>query len=81
MEAGRQTRRPDGILRQTEEYTREEPLQAVGIAFVVGLVLTLLPIGGIIAGLARLSLSLVRPALLVLGAIKAYEEFSQRQKD
>lgn len=71
----------DGFLRQTEEFAREEPIQAVGFAFVAGLVLTLLPVGAIVAGLVRLSLALVRPALMVLGAVKAYEEFNQRHHD
>lgn len=59
--------------------TREEPIRAVSIAFFVGLVLTLLPIGGIIAGLLRLAFGLVRPALLILGATKVYEEIQKRQ--
>ncbi len=69
----------DGLAARTEQYAREEPIRAVSIAFFVGLVLTLLPIGGIIAGLLRLAFGLVRPALLILGATKVYEEIQKRQ--
>ena len=54
-------------------------MQALGIAFAAGLVLTLLPIGSLVAGLMRLAFALVRPALLVLGAVKAYEQFNEKQ--
>jgi hypothetical protein len=69
----------DTFVQRTEEFTREEPLKAVGIAFVAGLFMTLLPIGSLIGGILRLALTLVRPALLVLGAIKLYEEIDRRQ--
>ena len=69
----------DTLVHRTEEYTREEPLKAVGVAFVAGLFMTLLPVGSIISGLLRLVLALVRPALLILGAIKLYEEIDRRQ--
>lgn len=69
----------DALVHRTEEYTREEPLKAVGIAFVAGLFMTLLPVGAIIGGLLRLVLALIRPALLILGAIKLYEEIESRQ--
>ena len=42
-------------------------MRAVGIAFVAGLVLTLLPVGAMVAGLVRLAISLLRPALFILG--------------
>jgi hypothetical protein len=69
----------DTFVHRAEDYTREEPLKAVGIAFAAGLLMTLLPIGPIVGGLVRLALALIRPALLVLGAIKVYEEFDRRQ--
>lgn len=69
----------DDLTSRTEEFARQEPVRAVGIAFVVGLVLTLLPIGAIIGGLLRLALSLVKPALLILGATKVYDELQKRQ--
>ena len=76
---GTSTEDENDFVHRTEQYAREEPLKAVGVAFVAGLILTLLPIGGIIAGLVRLALTLVRPALLILGAVKLYEEIDRRQ--
>jgi hypothetical protein len=65
---------------RAEQFACEEPYQAIGVAFLAGLILTLLPVGAIIAGILRLTLALVRPALVVLGAVKLYEEISRRQK-
>lgn len=70
----------EDIRARTEQYARQEPMQALGVAFIVGLILTLLPIGSLIAGILRLVLALVRPALVVLGAVKLYEEINQRQQ-
>lgn len=68
----------DQFTERTVEYARQEPMRAVGIAFVVGLILTLLPIGAMVAGLVRLALTLVRPALMILGATKLYDEIQKR---
>lgn len=69
----------EDIRSRTEQYARQEPLQALGAAFIGGLLLTLLPVGSLLALILRLTLSLVRPALVVLGAVKLYEEISKRQ--
>jgi hypothetical protein len=69
----------DDLRSRTEQYAREEPMQAVGVAFVAGLILTLLPVGAIIAGILRLILALLRPALVILGAVKVYEEVNRRK--
>lgn len=63
---------------RAQEFARKEPAQAVGIAFLAGLVLTLLPVGRIVSVLIRLAFALVRPALLILGAVKLCEEFDKR---
>jgi hypothetical protein len=34
-----------------------------------------------VGGVLRLSLSLLRPALLILGAVKLYEEIEKRQHE
>lgn len=70
----------DELKERAEHFAREEPMQAVGAAFVAGLLLTLLPVGSVIAGIVRLAFALLRPALVVLGAIKLYEEVSRRQR-
>jgi hypothetical protein len=57
---------------------REEPAKALGIAFLTGLICTVLPVGRLVAGLVRLAFALLPPALLVLGGIKAWEEIEKR---
>ncbi|HEY2342483.1 MAG TPA: hypothetical protein VGH90_05605 [Chthoniobacteraceae bacterium] len=71
----------ESALRRAEDYTREEPLKAVGLAFTAGLILTLLPVGAILAAIVRLAVTLLRPALLILGAIKLYEEIDHRRNE
>jgi hypothetical protein len=63
-----------------EKSVREEPIKTAGLAFVAGIFLTVLPVGRIVGGLVRLALALVRPALLILGVVKAVEEFDKRSK-
>jgi hypothetical protein len=70
----------DEMKERAEQFARDEPMQAVGAAFVAGLLLTLLPIGTVVAGVIRLAFALLRPALVVLGAVKLYEEISRRQR-
>jgi hypothetical protein len=68
----------DEVRHQAEAYVRDEPAKAVGIAAVVGILLTVLPVGSLIFGIVRLALGLLKPALLVLGGMKAYEEIQKR---
>lgn len=63
----------------TEKYAREEPVKAVGWTFLIGLIIAMLPLGKILGGIVRLFGSLVRPALLVLGAMKVFEEIDKRR--
>jgi hypothetical protein len=63
-----------------EKAAQREPLKCAAIAFMGGVVLTVLPVGAIVGGLARLALVAVRPALVVLGALKVIEEVERRTK-
>ena len=63
---------------RAQEFARKEPAQAVGVAFLAGLVLTVLPVGRLLAMLVRLAFVLARPLLLILGAVKLCEEFEKR---
>ena len=63
---------------RAQEFARKEPAQAVGVAFLAGLVLTVLPVGRLLAVLVRLAFVLARPLLLILGAVKLCEEFEKR---
>jgi hypothetical protein len=68
----------DELRTRTEEYVREEPVKSVGIALAAGVFLTIFPVFSIVFGVLRLALSLLRPALLVLGGIKLFEEYQRR---
>lgn len=63
----------DEIVQRTEQYARREPVKAVTSAFGIGFLIHLLPVGGIIGMFASVAFSLLRPALLVLGVMKAWE--------
>jgi len=70
----------DQFTERTADFARQDPMKAIGIAFGAGLLLTLLPVGAIVAGLARLAVALIRPALMILGATKVYDEFQKRNR-
>ena len=64
----------------TQEFVREDPAKAVGLALLGGVLLTVLPVGRLISALVRLLIALTRPVLLVLGVVKLYEEYQKTQK-
>jgi hypothetical protein len=64
----------------TQKMIREEPAKAIGIALLAGVLLTIFPVGRVLGALVRLIFALARPFLLVLGALKVYEEFEKKQK-
>jgi len=63
---------------QAQDFVRTEPAKAVGIAFIAGIILTVLPVGRLVGALVRLSFVLIRPLLLILGAVKLCEELQKR---
>lgn len=65
----------DELRSRMEDAVREAPGQSAAIALAAGFVLALLPIGAIIGGVLRLALHMLKPALLVLGLMKAWEEY------
>jgi len=69
----------DVLVTRVESYTREEPIRAVSAAFGVGILLTLLPIGGIISLMGRVVFLLARPLLMVLGLVKLADEWESRK--
>ena len=69
----------EDFVGQAEEYVRENPGQALLYAFVAGYVLNRLPLGGIVRGLARLSLLALRPAVLVYGATRVYQAAQEKK--
>jgi hypothetical protein len=63
-----------------EKCARQEPVKCATIAFLMGLVVTVLPVGQILGALIRLAFGLIRPALVVLGAVKVFEEIEKRRE-
>jgi hypothetical protein len=68
------------LIAYAEKCATKEPLKTSLIAFIAGLLLTILPIGQIAGALTRLLFSLARPALVVLGAMKVFEEIEKRRQ-
>lgn len=68
----------DELRARAEAYVRDEPSKSVGIALAAGIFLTIFPVGRLLFALVRVALALLKPALLVFGGIKAYEEIQKR---
>lgn len=67
---------PTGVdqwLVQADDFARREPTKAVVSAFGAGVLLNLLPIGAVVGVITAVAFSLIRPALLFLGLMKAFE--------
>ena len=56
-----------------EAQIRREPIRAVILAFAGGFFLCLLPLGKLLGVLIRISLLLLKPALLIIGLVKVLE--------
>jgi hypothetical protein len=63
----------EAALSETEDYVRQKPTQSLLCAFVAGYILNRLPLGRIVAGLVRLLVAALRPAILIYGAAKLYQ--------
>lgn len=63
----------DTLFQRADDFARREPLRATASAFGAGFLLNLLPLGAIAAALVTIAFSLLRPALLLLGLLKAGE--------
>ena len=68
-----------GWCSTAEKCARQEPAKCAAIAFIAGLVITMLPVGAILGALVRLVFGLIRPILVVLGAMKVIEEIEKRR--
>lgn len=66
------------IKSRAEDFTKTEPMQALGAAAGTGLLFAVLPVGRILWGLFRMSFKLAKPALLIFGAVAVYQELSRR---
>lgn len=61
------------ILHDAETMARREPAKAVAVAFGIGLLFHVLPKRLIVATATTAALTLVKPALLTFGIVKAVE--------
>lgn len=59
--------------RCCEDAVRRSPLLAVACAATVGYLLQVLPLSRLVGGIIRLTLSLLKPALLIYGTAKVVE--------
>jgi hypothetical protein len=71
---------PQPPLQPLVTRVQQEPAKSVLSAFVMGLILSVFPVGRVIAFFVGLGLTLLRPALLVLGGLKVWEEVARRRK-
>ncbi len=68
----------EDISARAQDFARKEPAQAAGVAVLAAFVLIVLPVNRLLGGLVRLAFALLRPVLLILGAVKVFEEFEKR---
>ena len=61
------------LWNDVEEQIRREPMRAVLLGFAGGFFLCLLPVGKLLGVLIKISLLLLKPALLILGVVKLLE--------
>ncbi len=68
----------DALRQRTEDYVRDEPTKAVGIALAAGMLFTIVPVFRIVGGLLRVAILLAKPAIVIFGAMKVYEQYQKR---
>lgn len=61
------------FLDAAEDYVNKEPLKAFGAACGMGIILNILPTRLMAGSASSIAVTLVRPALLTLGLLKALE--------
>jgi hypothetical protein len=72
--------RVETAVNETGEYVREKPTQSLLYAFAAGYVLNRLPVGRVLAGLLRLLLMALKPAILIYGAAKLYKSGPEQKR-
>ncbi|MDI1312855.1 hypothetical protein [Prosthecobacter sp.] len=61
------------LVNDAETMARNEPAKAMAVALGLGLVLHVLPTRFLVASVTAVTLTVLRPALLTLGVVKAFE--------
>lgn len=67
------------VLSETEDYVRGKPAESLLCALAIGYILNRLPVGRILAGLFRVLLVALRPAILIYGATKLYHAVQEEE--
>lgn len=68
------------LVEKTASGVQQRPVKSVVWAFFIGIFLTIFPLGRIVGAAVSLVLALLRPALLLLGVVKLFEEVDHRRK-
>jgi hypothetical protein len=68
------------LIRKTADEVRKQPVKSLIWAFFVGIFLTVFPIGRIFTLVIGIAFGLLRPVLLLLGLVKAWESIEERRK-
>jgi hypothetical protein len=78
--AGSPEPKKPALVERAAAEVRREPVKTMASAFVLGLILSIFPVGRVISAIVSLGLMLLRPALMIFGAAKVWEEFERRGK-
>ncbi|TLD72371.1 hypothetical protein FEM03_03165 [Phragmitibacter flavus] len=68
------------LVDDAESVARRDPTKAVATAFGVGILLNILPTRFIVGTVAAVATTVIRPTLLTLGVIKAFEIYLDQTK-
>ena len=68
------------ITSRTQELSRQDPMKAVAIALGAGLFLNVIPTRFIVGTVTAVTVTVLRPALLTLGIIKALELCTEKHQ-
>jgi RsiW-degrading membrane proteinase PrsW (M82 family) len=68
------------FVQKTADEVRKQPVKSLVWAFFVGIFLTILPVGRLLRIVTAIVFALIRPVLLLLGAVKLCEEIEMRRK-
>lgn len=61
------------FVNDAESMVKNEPAKAIAVAMGLGLVLNVLPTRFLVSSVTAVTLTVLRPALLSLGVVKAFE--------
>jgi len=68
------------LVDRTADTVKKRPVNSIVWSFFIGIFLTIFPVGRIVGALVSLVLALLRPALMLLGVVRLFEEVERRRK-